>query len=123
MKQNIWEGISGAAGKGLMKCHIDRGNCSQIGYNHNLSAKQIIYYESYNKQTNEADMFNRMYVGTYSKAACFHALNKYIQFNDVVISLHGFWSGLPDYCKVYDKSILSDKDSVIVNIFDETYYC
>ena len=91
MKLNIWEGISVAADKGLITCHIDRGNCSQIGYNYNLSANQIIDDKSYNKQTNEADMFNQMYVGTYSKAACFHALNKSIQFNEVVISLQAFW--------------------------------
>ena len=68
-------------------------------------------------------MFNRMYVGTYSKAACFHALNKSIQFNEILISLQSFWSRLPNYRTIYDKYILSDKESVIVNIFDDIYYC
>ena len=85
LKQNIWEGISVAAGKGLMTCHIDRGNFSQIGYNYNLSANQIIHDESYNTKINGQNMFNRMYVGTYSKSVCFHALNKSIQFNEILI--------------------------------------
>ena len=72
---------------------------------------------------NPEQMFNQMYVGTYSKAACYHALNKCIQFHEVVNSLQAFWSGIPDYCKLYDRSLLSDTDLVIVNIFDETYYC
>ena len=57
---NIWEGISVDAGKGLMTCHIDRGNCSQIGYNYNISANEIIYYDSYNKEKNGQNMFNRI---------------------------------------------------------------